>query len=98
MASVTWTDAALDEVEGIARGIAEDSPRAAADFVRSVFTASDRLGLFPRSGRMVPEFERDDLRELIVRPYRMIYGISGDQIEILHVVHGARLLGDSLVI
>jgi toxin ParE1/3/4 len=71
-----------------------DSPRAAADFVRSVFAASDHLELFPRSGRRMPEFERDELRELIVRPYRLIYSISDSQVVILHVIHGARLLGD----
>jgi plasmid stabilization system protein ParE len=94
MASVTWTDAAFDEVEDIAEGIAQDSPRAAADFVRSVFAASDRLELFPQSGRRVPEFERDDLRELIVRPYRLIYCITGNEVEILRVVHGARRLAE----
>ena len=94
MASVTWNDSALDEVEAIARGISQDSPRAAAEFVRLVFEASDRLEFFPRSGRMVPEFERDDLRELIVRPYRLIYTVVEDQVEVRHVVHGARRLGD----
>jgi len=42
----------------------------------------------------MPEFERDELRELIVRPYRLIYSISDSQVVILHVIHGARLLGD----
>lgn len=94
MASVTWNDSALDEVEAIARGIRQDSPRAAADFVKQVFAASDRLELFPRSGRRVPEFERDDLRELIVRPYRLIYSVTVDRVEVRHVIHGARRLGD----
>jgi toxin ParE1/3/4 len=94
MASVTWNDSALDEVEAIARGNSQDSPRAAADFMKLVFAASDGLELFPRSARMVPEFERDDLRELIVRPDRLIYGVSEDRVEVRHVVHGARLLGD----
>jgi toxin ParE1/3/4 len=95
MASVTWMDTALDDVEDIRHGIAQDSPRAAADFVKSVFAASDSLELFPRSGRKVPEFDRDDLRELIVRPYRLIYTIVDNQVEIQIVLHGARLLGDN---
>ena len=94
MASVTWNDSALDEVEAIARGIWQDSPQAAADFVKQVFASSDRLEFFPRSGRSVPEFERDDLRELILRPYRLICSVIEDQVEVRHVVHGARLLGD----
>ena len=41
---------------------------------------------------MVPEYEAPDIRELIERPYRIIYRVMPDQIDVLAVIHGARLL------
>lgn len=94
MASVTWREAALDEVDEIARRISEDSPHAAAEYVRKFFSASESLKPFPRSGRVVPEHARSELRERIVRPCRLIYSVIGDEVNILAVRHGAQLLGD----
>ena len=54
------------------------------------------IATFPRSGRMVPEYEAPDIREVIERPYRIIYRIKTDQIDILAVVHGAQLLPPDL--
>jgi len=50
---------------------------------------SQQIGDFPLSGRKVPEFEVDQIREVIERPYRIIYHIKSDQIDILAVIHGA---------
>jgi plasmid stabilization system protein ParE len=44
------------------------------------------------SGRKVPEYDAEDLRELIEKPYRIIYRIKADQIDIIAVIHGARLM------
>jgi toxin ParE1/3/4 len=63
--------------------------------VRRVLDATERLTAFPRSGRRVPEFSRDDLREVIMDPYRIIYRVTGDQVEIAAVRHGARPLRPS---
>ena len=53
---------------------------------------SEQIAAFPLSGRMVPEYEAPDVREVIERPYRIIYRIKPDQIDILAVVHSARML------
>ena len=42
----------------------------------------------------MPEYDADDIRELIEKPYRIIYRIKPDQIDVLAVIHGARLLPD----
>jgi plasmid stabilization system protein ParE len=55
---------------------------------------TDRLSQFPRSGRIVPELGRDDIREVIVQSYRVIYRLRGDEVEILTVHHSARRLDD----
>ena len=57
---------------------------------------SEQIAVFPRSGRMVPEYEAPDIREVVEGPYRIIYRITTDQIDILAVVHGAQLLSPDL--
>lgn len=46
----------------------------------------------PESGRIVPEFGRDDFREFIIRSYRLVYRIFSDRIEVLTVFEGHRLI------
>jgi plasmid stabilization system protein ParE len=50
------------------------------------------LARFPKSGRKVPEFDDESLRELIVYSYRIIYAVESDQITITAVIHGRRML------
>ena len=95
MAQIRWTARALDELEAAATYIERDSPRVAEAFAARVFQETDRLTLFPRSGRVVPELNRGDIRELIVFSYRIIYQVTDeDVIRILTLHHGARLLDD----
>jgi toxin ParE1/3/4 len=42
----------------------------------------------------VPEFGRRDLRELLFQKYRIVYRVKLDEVQIVSVVHGARLLPD----
>ena len=49
------------------------------------------------AGRRVPEFDRDDLREMIKRGYRIVYLVSDEQIEILTVSEGHRQLPQDLL-
>lgn len=93
MASVTWTEQALDDLEAVCLFIARDSPRYAELFAMRVFQATDRLATFPRMGRVVPELGREDIHEVIVQGYRIIYRLNNDEgVEIVTVHHGARLL------
>jgi plasmid stabilization system protein ParE len=41
-------------------------------------------------GRVVPEYGRDSLRELIIGPYRVVYEIDEDEVGVIAVVHGSR--------
>ncbi|MBI3007101.1 MAG: type II toxin-antitoxin system RelE/ParE family toxin [candidate division NC10 bacterium] len=72
MAQVSWTSQALDDVEALCLFIARDAPRYAEVFADRVFRVTDRLARFPRSGRVVPEIGREDIREIIVQSYRVI--------------------------
>ena len=46
----------------------------------------------PNSGRKVPEYQRNDVREILERPYRIIYKIKSDQIDVLTVMHYRQIL------
>lgn len=92
MASVAWTLRALDELDAFCRRISEDDVLRANLFAREVFAVTDRLTDFPKSGRVVREYRREEIREVVVAPCRIIYRCENDLVEILAVWHGARLL------
>lgn len=72
MRLVAWTPEALARLDDIEAYIANDSPSAAKDVIARLLARSRQLETAPLSGRAVPEFPRDDLRELLERPYRII--------------------------
>jgi toxin ParE1/3/4 len=94
VATVTWIIPALDHLDEICRYVARRSPGQAVRLAEQMFQATDRLALFPRSGRIAPEHKLDDFREIFVQSYRVIYRVSEDEVEILAVQHGAQLLAD----
>jgi len=94
MAEVRWTDQALDDLDAICAFIARDAPRSADALAERVTRSIARLAAFPRSGRIVPERRQDDIREIIVQRYRVIYRLRGELVEIVTVHHGARRLPD----
>jgi plasmid stabilization system protein ParE len=66
------------------------------DIVDKITRRSEQIAGYPFSGRKVPEYDAEDIREIIEAPYRIIYKIKPDQIDVLAVIHGARLLPESL--
>jgi addiction module RelE/StbE family toxin len=91
MTPVRWTPQALEDLEAIRLYVARDSVQYAALLVERLFNAVDRLEAFPESGRIVPEFQRRDLREVILGSYRIVYRLHAERAVILTVFHGARL-------
>ena len=94
--NVHWTDTAQSHLEGIHSYIAQDSPEYATRTVDALTRRSQQIGDYPLSGRVVPEYEHDQIRELVEGSYRIIYHIRPDQIDVLAVLHVARdILGQS---
>ena len=87
---VFWTDAALGQLEGIRDYLAQTSPGYAHWVVARLVERSEQIAAFPRSGRMVPEYEIDEVRQVIESQYRIIYLLKEDRIEILAIVHTSR--------
>lgn len=90
MGQVVWSPSALEDVDQIARYISRDSPDQAALFVTRLLEATDRLGDFPRSGRVIPELGDPDCREITYGAYRIMYRVTPDDVWITGIVHGAR--------
>ena len=89
---VHWTNKALDHLLAIHEYVAQNSESYANRLVDRLTRRSEQIGLFPQSGRMVPEYKRADIREVIERPYRIIYRVKENQIDVLSVVHSAQQL------
>lgn len=92
--AVHWTGPALQNLLEITQRIKEDKPEAARRFGKQIKEKVSRLGRFPQSGRITPEFPTSGLREIIVGEYRVIYRVvsSKHRVEILTVHHGAKLI------
>jgi plasmid stabilization system protein ParE len=86
---VRWTTTSEEHLDFIYRYIANDSPQYAKLIVDRLTRRSQQIGDFPFSGRRVPEYDVDQVREVIESSYRMIYYIKSDQIDVLAVIHGA---------
>ena len=93
---VVWSSKALEDVEAIATYISRDSISFASSVVRRILKSSRRLTDFPLSGRIVPEFEDKNIREVIVYSYRIIYRVRVDVVTIAAVIHGRRILETSV--
>lgn len=90
--NVHWVESALADLRAIEAHISQHSPQYARGMVTRLFTQSEQLALHPLSGAIVPEYGKEDLREVFERPYRIIYCIRGDQVDVVAVVHAAREL------
>jgi len=92
MAEVIWTIKAVEQVEQIGSFIEKDSPFQARRVVQLIVSETRRLQEHPKIGKMIPEVEQDQYRELRVFSYRILYKILDEnRIAIVGVVHGCRL-------
>ena len=92
MAKIIWSEQSLQDLESIAEYISRDSPHYARLFVESIFQYVEMLENFPAIGRKVPEADSESIREIIYKRYRIIYQYHHNEIEILAVIHGSRLI------
>lgn len=93
MRVVLWTKQAQADLTAIRAFISQDSPHYASVIVSRLIAATDRLVPFPESGRAVPEFDDPLVREVVQRPYRIVYRLVGlDEVHVLTVHHSSQSL------
>ena len=89
---IIWSPLAIDRVSGIAEYISLDNPTAAQKWVDNIFKKVVSLQSSPEIGRIVPEIERKEIRELIFGNYRIIYRFEKTSISILTIRHSKQIL------
>ena len=87
---VAVTNAALADLLQIGRAIATDNPQRAETFVSEIYDRCRRLGAMPRAFPLLPNWEERGIRRRPFGDYLIFYRINKDQVDILHVLHGAR--------
>jgi len=90
--TIVVTETAYLDLEDIENYIAQDSPVIARRFIAKIFDKIEQLYDYPESGKPVPEIKDQSVKELLLNKYRIIYQLQQDTVNILRVVHGARLL------
>lgn len=89
---IIWSPLAVDRASEIADYIAQDKPSAAEKWIDTVFSKIEQLKSSPEIGRIIPEINESQFRELIYGNYRIIYRIETKQISILTIRHGRQIL------
>lgn len=92
MARIRWTIQAVQDIEAVCEFIARDAPRYSQIFANRILESTRRLKSFPLSGRIVPGIGKEDIREIILGNYRVIYCIRNKDVQILTIHHSARLI------
>jgi len=91
--NVIWTRLAFQRLLEIEEFIARDHPSVAQSHTDRLLFETDKLGDFPKMGRLVPELPAGSLRELIIGNYRIVYRIDHETIHVLTVFESHRILG-----
>lgn len=89
---IRWSPSAADDLISICKYIEKDSHYYAANFAKNIITRIEILPAFPDAGRIVPEYDNHNIREIIYHTYRIIYRRRKRMIEIIRITHGSRLL------
>lgn len=88
--TVEWTDAATAHVVAIRAYLVSVSSPYAQVVVDRIVQKTERLERQPYLGAEVPEYKDESLRELFEHPYRILYRVHDDRVQIVAVIHSSR--------
>lgn len=89
---VLWTENSIRDLLAIKEFISVDSPSRAETWIGELYSSGENLVTFPLRGRIVPEFNQENIRELLIENYRLVYRITTTSIEVLTVFEGHQRL------
>lgn len=89
---VGWTEHAYAQLDEAMAFVARDRPETAMVWLERILDAGESLAELPDRGRIVPEAAREDVRELLISPYRLIYRQDARTVTVTMVVHERRAL------
>jgi len=90
---VTWTARARADLKAIHDYIAKDSRQNAKRVVGEMRRKTDTLEETPHIGRVVPELEDPDIREIPAYSWRLIYQLRERRVFVITVIHKRRQPG-----
>ena len=90
---ITLAESAVQDLEAIREYYEEQEvPEIGDRFVKEIISSVEELAIDPDRGRMVPEFNSPQLRELIYPPFRIVYRRYKEKISIVRVWRSERLM------
>ena len=93
MAQINWTPQANDDIKNIIEYIATQSEKFAKIQAQRIIDKIELLENMPYLGRVVPELNYKNVRELILGSYRIVYHIRSTQrISFITIHHSSRPL------
>jgi len=97
--TLVWTREALEKLNEIEEFISAYNPERAETFIDYLIEQGEAITRNPQIGRSIPEISNSDIREIIAKGYRIVYRVKHEQLEILTVFEGHKLLKiDELII
>lgn len=94
---IIWSDRARTDLAQIGDYISANNPRAAERWVERLIALVEKAAQVPMAGRVVPEFRRPDLRERILRHFRVVYLLRQEGIEVVTIFEGHRQFPSNVV-
>jgi len=91
---IIWSPKAAATLEQIYIYIAQNSEYYASVVIKNIIDIIESIPVFPFSGRIVPEYQNENIREKFYKHYRIVYQITDQCIEIVAIVHGAQMPKD----
>jgi toxin ParE1/3/4 len=89
---VAWSEQATAQLQAIRDYLARSSPGYAQALAERIIQRTETLSDFPLLGPEVVEYGDESLRELIEHPYRLLYRVRAEQVQIVALIHAARRL------
>lgn len=87
-----WSERSVNDLIAIQRYIAQDNPQTAKKWVAKLRRRAKSAADTALAGRIVPEFNQNDIREVFLGNYRIVYRVRGDGILVLTIFEGHQLL------
>ena len=92
MVKLIWSPRAVEDLDAACAFIARDSDKYAYLFAERIIALIETIPANPLAGGVVPEYDLVDLRERLYQNYRIVYRVHKKAVEVVAIVHGARLL------
>lgn len=90
---ITFAESAILDLQDIQNWYREQLvPEVGERLITELFNQVERLADFPESGRIVPEFNISNLREIVHTPFRIVYRMEASRLRVVRVWRSERLL------